>query len=689
MNRALDNPAFLRLPHGRAASGIALGLLGLALAAGPAPLRAAEAADSSTAPAKITYDEHVRPIFREHCLSCHNQDAKKGDLALDSYAAMLRGGSSGEVVAAGNADGSRLWVLVNHADEPKMPPEQDKLPAAKLQTIKNWLIGGALENSGSVAKIKKATIDLGASAGAGKPAGAPIMPSGLWREPVVKAARPGAVTAMAASPWAPLIAIAGQKQVLLYNSDTAELLGVLPFPEGIPFVLKFNRSGALLLAGGGQGARAGRVVVFDVRDGKRVFEVGDELDAVLAADINESNSLIALGGPSKVVRIYSTADGAVAQEIRKHTDWIHAVEFSPDGVLLATADRAGGVFAWESRTGREFQNLAGHKGAVTDVSWRLDSNLLATGSEDGTIKLWEMENGSQVKSWNAHSGGVASVRFAPDGRLASTGRDKSVKLWDGNGAQTRAFEALGDIGLRVAVTHDSARVAGGDWLGDVRLWSTADGARVASLSTNPPTLAERAAAAAAELAAAAKRREETAAALAAAKAAVEEKTRALAAVNDASNAARAAVQKATADEQTAKAALAQKEAEEKSSSDRLAMAKTTAEAAGSNDPSLNQAVIDRQMELDKAAAEKQSLAASLPALIASVASAAKSVAAAEAPLAGLAAAKTAAEQAMAAPTAADKQAEESLAQAKAAHERIAAEKATYDAAHAAPQSASK
>src|ERR1700722_3004470 len=61
-------------------------------------------------PTKITYDDQVRPIFREHCLSCHNQDAKKGDLALDSYAGMLRGGSTGEVIAAGNPDGSRLWA---------------------------------------------------------------------------------------------------------------------------------------------------------------------------------------------------------------------------------------------------------------------------------------------------------------------------------------------------------------------------------------------------------------------------------------------------------------------------------------------------------------------------------------------------------------------------------------------------
>ncbi len=40
---------------------------------------------------KITFDDHIKPIFREHCLSCHNQNQKKSDLALDTYGATLAG----------------------------------------------------------------------------------------------------------------------------------------------------------------------------------------------------------------------------------------------------------------------------------------------------------------------------------------------------------------------------------------------------------------------------------------------------------------------------------------------------------------------------------------------------------------------------------------------------------------------
>ena len=347
---------------------------------------------------KITYEEHVRPIFREHCFACHNQGKATNDLALDSYERVRKGGASGEVITPGDPDGSYLYSLVTHKDEPHMPPRADKLPANKLEILRQWIAGGALKDSGAKAEVKKPTVNLAMTAGAARPEGPPVMPEGVFRQPPVYTPRPAAITALAASPWAPLVAIAGQRQIVLYNTDSAELAGVLPFPEGIPYSLRFSRSGKLLLAGGGKAASRGLAAVYDVRSGKRLSQVGDELDAVLAADINASQTLIALGGPQKVVRVFNVGDGSPVVEIRKHTDWVTAVEFSPDGVLLATADRAGGVWVWEAGTDREFQALEGHKAAVTAMSWRDDSNVLATASEDGTIAFgpWRTASGSRT-----------------------------------------------------------------------------------------------------------------------------------------------------------------------------------------------------------------------------------------------------------------------------------------------------
>ena len=79
----------------------------------------------------------------------------------------------------------------------------------------------------------------------GKPQGPPAMPEGVSTDPVVVSARPNAITAMAASPWAPLVAVSGHKQVLIYRTDTLRLAAVFPFPEGTVHTLKFSRNGAL------------------------------------------------------------------------------------------------------------------------------------------------------------------------------------------------------------------------------------------------------------------------------------------------------------------------------------------------------------------------------------------------------------------------------------------------------------
>ena len=486
---------------------------------------------------KVTYDEHVLPILRDKCIACHNQDKKRGGLIMNTYTSLMEGGSSGVVVKPGDVENSLLYRLVTHKQEPHMPPKSPPLPAATVAVIEKWIQGGALENSGSKTVVSKPQADIGLSSVIrGKPQGPPPMPpTSLRLEPVVRTTQANAVTALAANPWSPLVAVAGQKQIVLYNGDTQELLGVLPFPEGVAHVLKFSRTGSLLLAGGGHAGKSGRVVVWSVKTGQRVVEVGDESDCVLAADISPDQTKIALGGPSKMLRIYSTKDGKLLNEVKKHTDWVTALEFSPDGVLLATGDRNGGLFVWEAHTAREYFSLRGHTAMIAEVSWRNDSNVLASASEDSTVRLWEMENGRQIRSWGAHGGGTQGVNCGRDGRLVTAGRDKTVKLWDGNGGLKRTFEAFGDVALRAVLSHDGGRVIGGDWTGEVRVWTAADGKRAGTLSPNPPTVAEQFEAAAKELVAAAARKKQLEASAKASKAAA-----------DKANAALAAAQKAVA-----------------------------------------------------------------------------------------------------------------------------------------------
>lgn len=469
---------------------------------------------------KITFIDHVLPLVEQHCAKCHNSDKKKGDLDLTSYSGALKGGGTGVAVVAGNPDSSKLIKSLTHAEEPNMPPNKPPLAEKELAVFKKWIAGGLLETSGSKAlAAAKPSIDLTLKVSEdGKPDGPPPIPKELSIEPVVHTSRNYAINGLAASPWAPVIAIAGQKQILLYHSTHLELLGILPFPQGQPFDVKFSRSGTLLLAGGGHGAKSGQVVLWKVESGERLTTVGNEYDSVLAADISPDQSKVALGGPDRLVKIFSTKTGEVEHKIKKHTDWVTSVAFSPNGEMLATADRNGGVTVWDADNGQELFTTPGHKSAVTSLSWRSDSKLIASSSEDGTIKLWESSEGKQTKTWNAHSSGALCVAYSRDGRFVSCGRDGAVVTWNSEGVKVKSYEFTGEIALRCAWSDDMSRIVAADFAGNVAVWSAKDGKRLGTLDANPPLIADRLASARKRLADSQARGDQPSPALAAAQA---------------------------------------------------------------------------------------------------------------------------------------------------------------------------
>lgn len=441
-------------------------------------------------PEKVTFDDDVSPIFREHCMACHDQGGRSGDLSLESYADTLTGGAGGEVVEPGAGDSSRLYQLMAHVEKPIMPPGQDKLPEEQLQLVKAWIDGGLLENAGSKAKkSSKPAVAAFVPSADNRPPGEPAMPAGFFRQPVVYLAQSGAVADVACSPWAPLAAITGQRQVLLYHTDTLELLAVVPFVVGSPEVVRFSRNGELLLVAGGRGGAQGVSHLWEIKTGKRIAELGDELDTALAADISADHTLVALGGPRKRVQVIRTADSSLAYSITKHTDWVTALEMSPDGKHLATADRSGAIHLWQLSTGRPVATLAGHKAAITAISWRDDSQLLATASDDGDVRTWQ-PRGVQAKQWRTGSG-VQDLAFTKNARLVTVGRDRKATLWDTNGKRLMQLGPTDDIALSVATTHDDKSIVFADWTGAVRIAKLDSGEELGLLNSNPPMLAMR------------------------------------------------------------------------------------------------------------------------------------------------------------------------------------------------------
>ncbi len=430
----------------------------------------------------ITFQEHLAPIFKQHCNSCHNPDKLKADLDLTSHATLMKGGSSGAAVVPGGPDASLLYKVMAHLEEPAMPPKKPKLDDNTIKVIKDWIAGGCKETSSSeAAKSRDAALNAAPSMPTTNATGPGAMPEGLKVAQKPEGARQAPVIALAASPRAPLLAVSRAESISFLNSETLAPLGDLEYPERTVHNLQFSRSGDVLIAAGGRGAHSGKAVVFDVKSGKRLGAVGDEAsDALLCADISADHQRVACGSSDKQVAVYELKSGKRLFTIKKHTDWVTSVAFSPDGARLATGDRAGGLHLWDAHNGTILYTLAEHQGRITQISWRADGQILASAGDDGKLILWDTNEGWAAKSTNpsvkqgkgstAKFPGVLSANFSGDGRVVIATRDKLVRVLTANGAPVETSKPFESLPTQVAVSYDGKCYFTGDLAGAVKSW---------------------------------------------------------------------------------------------------------------------------------------------------------------------------------------------------------------------------
>jgi len=89
------------------------------------------------------FESKVRPVLVEHCYECHSGQSKvlKGGLRVDSRAALLKGGDSGEGVLPGKPDESPMIQAVRW-DGFEMPPA-GKLRPDQIAALEQWVKLGA------------------------------------------------------------------------------------------------------------------------------------------------------------------------------------------------------------------------------------------------------------------------------------------------------------------------------------------------------------------------------------------------------------------------------------------------------------------------------------------------------------------------------------------------------------------
>lgn len=111
-----------------------------------APLVAASAPEPVSIEEAQVFPHLVQPILEAKCVQCHNNQKKKGDLLMTSFADLERGGKSGDLWDTTDADGGLLMRRIHLplSEKKHMPPQgKPQLTEEELAILHHWIRSGA------------------------------------------------------------------------------------------------------------------------------------------------------------------------------------------------------------------------------------------------------------------------------------------------------------------------------------------------------------------------------------------------------------------------------------------------------------------------------------------------------------------------------------------------------------------
>jgi WD40 repeat protein len=317
--------------------------------------------------ARPGFSKDVAPIFARYCVGCHNGIDQEGELSLESFHDLQKGGSRGAVIVPDRADASLLIRALLGEVEPKMPPEDNERPTeAEIATLRAWIDAGAKGPEGAEPTYPEISV------------------------PEIESADdvPEYLTSLAISPDGKRLALGRYRRVELVDLAIRQVVARTETLPGKVNGLDFSDDGSKFVAATG------------------------------------------VPGLYGVATICRTADGSTQAQIKGHRDALYDARFSPDGQLLATCSHDRQINLWDVTTGELVRTLTGHNGAVFELAFSADGSSLASASADGTVKIWDVATGERLDTLGQPEGGQTAVTLSPDDAwIVAGGADRQVRKW--------------------------------------------------------------------------------------------------------------------------------------------------------------------------------------------------------------------------------------------------------------------
>jgi WD40 repeat protein len=406
-----------------------------------------------------SYYRDIRPILQRQCQGCHQPNLKSSNLDVTTFAALTAGGKRGSTVNHNSPSDSLLIKYVTGEMKPQMPMGQTALPAEQVDLLRQWIAAGAKDDSPPEA------VD------SGKPT--------LYVQPPV-------LTALAFSPDGRLLAVSGNREVLIHTLDGSRPVKRLMGLSERILSLAFSRDGKTLLAGGGTPARFGELQVWDIDSGQLRRSITLTGDTVFGASLSPDGTKIATGCADNTVRLVDAETGNELHKIVNHENWVLGTVFGVDGKRVVTVSRDRAAKLTDTASGAFLENVNLLRGELTAVARHPSKDIVVVGGEDRIPYIYLMDRPKNMKiaddttlvrKLERQNGAIASMAWSPDGkRIAVAGAAPEINLYDAE-TGARIASCVGHTAgiYSVSFSPDSGTLAAGGFDGEVRIYNSTTG----------------------------------------------------------------------------------------------------------------------------------------------------------------------------------------------------------------------
>ncbi len=407
-----------------------------------------------------SYIRQVKPFLGRYCLECHNSQDLKGGLNLETYRGMTAGGEHGPVLTPHKPDASRIVMLVEGKAKPHMPPRKARQPKPdEIAVLRAWVAAGARDDTATAKAIVISDVK-------------PRVPTRA------------AITALAYRGDGQWLAVGSDREVILIDVASGDVLGRLLGQAGQVTALAFSPDRHWLAVASGESGRPGEVRLYNVPPSglptpAPVHVLRGHRDEVLGLAFQPHGSVLATCGYDRLVKLWDTTTGHELRTLKDHSDAVYGVAFSPDGSLLASGSADRAIKVWRTATGQRLYTLGQSTDWVYTVAWSPDGKRLAAAGVDRSLRIWRVSatSGQLSGAAFAHQGPVTRLVYAADGKTIYTvSEDRTIKAWDSTRLVERhVYPQQREAVLALAVRPDEKQLALGRYDGVVLLLDPATG----------------------------------------------------------------------------------------------------------------------------------------------------------------------------------------------------------------------